>query len=160
MPKIANAIGEALGQNVIVKVNAQAEPKIVEEPFVQAINQPSSKPVNTTRIIEVVYNISEQGQANRELGRRLASENDWIDTQWICLDKLWGIYESGWRNTAQNPRSTAYGIAQFLDSTWAGTGIIKTSDPKLQIQAGFIYIENRFGTPCQALKFRLAKGWY
>src|SRR5690606_9261952 len=30
--------------------------------------------------------------------------------------------ESGWNPTAQNPTSTAYGLFQFLNSTWAGVG--------------------------------------
>src|SRR4051795_10807130 len=47
--------------------------------------------------------------------------------QFSCLDKLWNR-ESGWRADADNPSSTAYGIAQLLDSTWKYTGIKKTSD--------------------------------
>ncbi|WP_198598122.1 aggregation-promoting factor C-terminal-like domain-containing protein [Blastococcus atacamensis] len=76
-----------------------------------------------------------------------------------CLEKLWGK-ESGWNPNAQNPSSTAYGIAQFLDSTWKGTGIAKTSDGYRQIDAGLIYIENRFGSPCGAWSHSQAKGWY
>ena len=70
-------------------------------------------------------------------------------SEFTCLENLWGK-ESGWNPNAQNPSSTAYGIAQFLDSTWAGTGIAKTSDGYRQIDAGLIYIENRFGSPCGA----------
>jgi hypothetical protein len=76
-----------------------------------------------------------------------------------CLEQLWGK-ESGWNPNAQNPSSTAYGIPQFLDSTWAGTGIAKTSDGYRQIDAGLIYIEERFGSPCGAWSHSQAKGWY
>ena len=79
--------------------------------------------------------------------------------QFGCLEKLWGK-ESGWNPNAQNPTSTAYGIPQFLDSTWASTGIAKTSDGYRQIDAGLIYIENRFGSPCGAWAHSQAKGWY
>jgi hypothetical protein len=79
--------------------------------------------------------------------------------QFSCLESLWGK-ESGWNPNAQNPSSTAYGIPQFLDSTWAGTGIAKTSDGYRQIDAGLIYIENRFGSPCAAWGHSQAKGWY
>jgi hypothetical protein len=79
--------------------------------------------------------------------------------QFSCLEKLWGK-ESGWNPNAQNPTSTAYGIPQFLDSTWKGTGIAKTSDGYRQIDAGLIYIENRFGSPCGAWSHSQAKGWY
>lgn len=53
--------------------------------------------------------------------------------------------ESGWNNNAQNPTTSAYGICQFLDSTWRGTGISKTADPVQQIQACLIYSEHRYG---------------
>ncbi|MGY1680088.1 aggregation-promoting factor C-terminal-like domain-containing protein [Geodermatophilus sp. SYSU D01176] len=79
--------------------------------------------------------------------------------QFSCLEKLWGK-ESGWNPNAQNPTSTAYGIPQFLNSTWASTGIAKTSDGYRQIDAGLIYIENRYGTPCDAWAHSQAKGWY
>jgi hypothetical protein len=76
-----------------------------------------------------------------------------------CLENLWGK-ESRWNPNAQNPSSTAYGIPQFLNSTWAGTGIAKTSDGYRQIDAGLIYIENRFGSPCAAWSHSQSKGWY
>ena len=80
-------------------------------------------------------------------------------SEFTCLENLWGK-ESGWNPNAQNPSSTAYGIAQFLDSTWAGTGIAKTSDGYRQIDAGLIYIENRFGSPCGAWSHSQSNGWY
>jgi len=76
-----------------------------------------------------------------------------------CLNQLWQR-ESGWNPNAQNPTSTAYGIAQFLNSTWASTGIAKTSDPYRQIDAGLIYIKNRYGSPCAAWAFWQAHKWY
>jgi hypothetical protein len=80
-------------------------------------------------------------------------------SEFSCLENLWGK-ESGWNPNAQNPTSTAYGIPQFLDSTWAGTGIAKTSDGYRQIDAGLIYIENRYGTPCAAWGHSQANNWY
>ena len=80
-------------------------------------------------------------------------------SQFSCLDKLWKR-ESGWRNTAQNPSSTAYGIAQLLDSTWAYTGVDKTSDGFLQVDAGLTYIESAYGSPCSAWAHSEATGWY
>ncbi|WJN62753.1 hypothetical protein [Streptomyces phage phiScoe15] len=88
----------------------------------------------------------------REHGRRIAAEFGWTGAQWVALEDLW-TRESGWNPTAQNPTSTAYGIAQFLDSTWAGYGIPKTSDPELQIRAGCRYIRARYGLPSNALAF-------
>ena len=80
-------------------------------------------------------------------------------SQFDCLDALWEA-ESNWTPTAQNPTSTAYGIAQFLNGTWAGTGVTKTSDPFKQIDAGLVYIENRYGSACAAWDFHQANNWY
>lgn len=79
--------------------------------------------------------------------------------EFTCLENLWGK-ESRWNPNAQNPNSTAYGIAQFLDSTWAGTGIAKTADGYRQIDAGLIYIANRYKTPCGAWAKSQSAGWY
>lgn len=79
--------------------------------------------------------------------------------QFACLDTMW-MHESGWNPNAQNPSSTAYGIPQFLDSTWATVGAVKTSDPYKQIDAGLIYIQNSYQTPCGAWSFWQANNWY
>jgi hypothetical protein len=80
-------------------------------------------------------------------------------SQFSCLENLWGK-ESGWNPNAQNPSSTAYGIPQFLNSTWAGTGIAKTSDGYRQIDAGLIYIDKAYGSPCNAWAHSQSTGWY
>jgi len=80
-------------------------------------------------------------------------------SQFGCLENLWGK-ESGWNPNAQNPSSSAYGIPQFLDSTWAGTGIAKTSDGYRQIDAGLIYVDKAYGSPCGAWSHSQSTGWY
>lgn len=76
-----------------------------------------------------------------------------------ALITLWDK-ESGWNPLAQNPTSTAFGIAQFLNGTWAGTGFKKTTDPRQQIDAGLTYIRSRYGNPRNALQFHLQNNWY
>lgn len=68
--------------------------------------------------------------------------------------------ESGFNNTAQNPTSTAYGMFQFLDSTWGGYGVAKTSDPTQQSIAGARYIRARYGDPLGAAAHERAFNWY
>jgi hypothetical protein len=68
--------------------------------------------------------------------------------------------ESGWNPLAQNPTSTAYGLAQFLDGTWSCCGIAKTSDPALQARAMMLYILHRYGNPSAAMAHSRATGWY
>lgn len=79
--------------------------------------------------------------------------------QFSCLDALW-TKESGWRATARNPDSTAYGIPQLLDSTWGATGIAMTSNGYRQVDAGLAYITAAYGTPCSAWAHSKATDWY
>ena len=79
--------------------------------------------------------------------------------QFVCLDRLL-VKESGWKPWAQNPVSTAYGLFQFLDSTWAGTGYEKSADPYVQIDAGLVYIQGRYGDSCTAWHNSQLYNWY
>ena len=72
--------------------------------------------------------------------------------EWKALDELWYI-ESRWDYTADNPRSTAYGIPQLLKMD-PKTPLVK------QIDLGLKYIKHRYGTPTKALKFHKRHGWY
>lgn len=97
--------------------------------------------------------------SNREMGKQMAERAGWTGGQWTSLDNLW-TKESGWNHLAQNPTSTAFGIPQFLDTTWAEVGIAKTSDPKKQIQAGIKYIQGRYGDANAAWAHSVANNWY
>jgi hypothetical protein len=95
---------------------------------------------------------------NFAIAKAMAKEFGWgpLEVQaWYVL----GVKESGWRNTAQNPTSTAFGIGQFLDSTWGPYGP-KTSDPTKQIRYMAMYIRDRYGKPSKALAFHLLHNWY
>jgi hypothetical protein len=97
--------------------------------------------------------------ANQANAKLQAAAYGWsTGQQWADLVSLWN-QESGWSNTAQNPTSTAYGIAQFLDSTWGPYGA-KTSSATLQIRYGLEYIKNRYGSPSAAWAHEVANGWY
>lgn len=87
---------------------------------------------------------------------------DWLAQAGISdPDAVWLIgKESGCRPTAQNPTSTAYGIFQFLDSTWAGVGCVKTPDPVEQMRCGTKYVMQRYGSWAGARQFHLRSGWY
>lgn len=79
--------------------------------------------------------------------------------QWDALVKLVNS-ESGFNNVAQNPTSTAYGMFQFLNGTWAGYGAAKTSDPGVQAAAGLRYISSKYGSPAAAWAFHQSHNWY
>lgn len=68
--------------------------------------------------------------------------------------------ESSWNPNAKNPKSTAYGLGQFLDKTWDLVPQSKTSNPYDQLDAMFHYVENRYGSGCKAWNFWLNNNWY
>ena len=74
------------------------------------------------------------------------------DRQYVCISRLWYL-ESRWNNRADNRKSTAYGIAQVLDT--------KTNNAYKQIDAGLKYIKHRYkGDGCKALEHHYNRGWY
>ena len=70
-------------------------------------------------------------------------------------------HESMFNSLAKNSEgSSAKGIYQFLDSTWKGTGIAKTSDCAKQMEAGKRYIQQRYGSYSAAWSFWKIHHWY
>lgn len=78
-------------------------------------------------------------------------------SEYSCLLRLWGK-ESAWNHRADNPVSSAFGIAQLLGE--------KSKSPHVQIDNGLKYIVHRYKTPCKAWQFWLKQkakkgvGWY
>lgn len=106
-----------------------------------------------------VGSVPSNPKANFTFAQQIAPNYGWDSNQLAAWYRL-GMKESGWNNNAQNPHSTAYGIGQFLNSTWGGYGIPKTSDPRLQVEAMARYIKARYGNPANALAFHNAHNWY
>ena len=84
---------------------------------------------------------------------QMASENPkkYAKDQFACLSKLWGK-ESAWNHLADNPHSTAFGIAQML-----GEDSLLVS---VQIDRGLRYLEHRYGSPCLGWEFWQRNKWY
>lgn len=83
----------------------------------------------------------------------------WGEAEWEAFNTII-IKESRWNSNAQNPNSTAYGLGQFLNSTWASVGCVKTSDKYKQIDCTIKYISQRYNTPTRALNFHLKNNYY
>lgn len=107
-----------------------------------------------------VVGISTAAAINKAIVRSVAAGYGWsTGAQFTALDNV-VMSESGYRNTAQNPTSTAYGMFQFLDTTWATVGGTKTSNPMIQAILGLKYIKQRYGTPERAWAFHQANNYY
>jgi SLT domain-containing protein len=96
-------------------------------------------------------------------------KKDYIDhkKQFACLDQLL-TKESGWRVNALNRSSGAFGLFQFMPSTWGNYKFpYKPKDAYTQMRAGLRYVHKRYGSPCAAWNFwkkqageDLKGGWY
>lgn len=88
----------------------------------------------------------------REVVRQRASRSGWKGREWRCLEALVHL-ESRWNPKAANPNSSARGLFQMLKQ--------KPNLPvEDQARLGLKYIKSRYGTPCKALRFHTANGWY
>lgn len=98
---------------------------------------------------------------NKAIVKQMAAAKGWSGREWDALYQL-VMHESGFKNTAQNPTSTAFGLFQFLNGTWGDFGVKKTSDARGQTQAGLAYIAQRYGTPSKAWSKWQARSphWY
>lgn len=68
--------------------------------------------------------------------------------------------ESSLVTGAQNQRSTAFGLFQFLNKTWKTTGIEKSYCAVCQTRAFFRYVDDRYGSLEKALRHHDKHGWY
>lgn len=91
-------------------------------------------------------------QTAKKLGREKVIDLYGSNKEWKALFTLWDR-ESRWDYTADNPRSSAFGIPQMLNMS-PDTPMIR------QIELGLKYIAHRHGTPTEALAFHNRNGWY
>ncbi|WP_328499650.1 lytic transglycosylase domain-containing protein [Streptomyces sp. NBC_00457] len=70
-------------------------------------------------------------------------------------------HESGWNYKAVNPSSGAYGLVQaYPGSKMSSAGADWQTNPATQIKWGLNYMNDRYGSPCDAWLFWQANGSY
>jgi len=98
--------------------------------------------------------------SNRGIAAAAIGGYGWGSTQFECLNVLWQR-ESNWDHLAENPSSGAYGIPQSLPARkMASVGSDYRTNPATQITWGLDYIEDSYGTPCNAWAFWQNNNWY
>jgi hypothetical protein len=119
----------ALSLAFVFLTQAHAEAPIMQPEIVQILDEEDFKAY-------AAFKIEEYGWNGKELG---------------CLKRLWGK-ESAWNHLADNPNSTAFGIAQILGED--------SKDPMEQIRNGLRYIVHRYDKPCNAWNYWQRHNWY
>ena len=92
----------------------------------------------------------------KQLARELLTKK-----QFACFTKLMGK-ESAWKPSAKNPKSSAKGIGQLLDSTYRNLGMKHSQAGVPQVVATLAYIGRKYGSsgPCGAWKHFQRHNWY
>jgi len=81
-----------------------------------------------------------------------AQYENWSNSEYKALLKLWGK-ESNWDYTADNPKSSAFGIPQLM-------GLRPSTPAPEQIARGLAYIQHRYEKPSIAWAHWRRYGWY
>jgi len=119
--------------NVLIALNDPVTPQTAIREYLSNDSIVKERQINTYR--EIYEYFIEQSQYHG------------IDTGFVnCLI----INESGWNPEAKNPSSTAYGLGQFLNSTWDSTAIrmnrqLNRKNPYDQIDA-FLWLFKEDGS--------------
>ncbi len=80
--------------------------------------------------------------------------------QYQCFSNIVD-HESSWNYQAVNPSSGAYGLFQALPgSKMSSAGSDWQTNPATQIKWGLSYMNDRYGSPCDAWAFWQANNWY
>ena len=94
----------------------------------------------------------EEKRENKALAVSYLNALGYNDNQIKCAVTLW-TRESRFDHLADNPRSTAYGIAQLLRE--------RSGEPELQILHAVRYVEHRYrGSFCGAKRHSDLRNWY
>ena len=137
----ARAAAIAAKKRAEAKARAEAEAKARAAALERATREANRHPKDVARLM-------------------MMDEYNWGSDQFSCLDKLW-TKESGWNYRAENPSSGAYGIPQALPgSKMISAGSDWRTNAATQIEWGLGYIDDRYGTPCNAWAHSVAHNWY
>jgi len=107
--------------------------------------------------------ISKQAYADAPKPNTTSSCESWIRQAGITevSSALWLVnHESSCNPNSKNPTSTAYGLGQFLNSTWAGVGCVKSSDPVYQLKCMDKYVKARYKSWAGAVSYWKSNRWY
>lgn len=135
--------------------------EVSRERSIAVVVEPAKDQVVSVGTLVIPKTTPAQQGTNRALGKQMAEDMyGWTGDEWACLDNLFRR-ESGWRHTAENKSSGAYGIPQALPgSKMAKYGDDWRTNPATQIEWGLAYVKGRYGTPCGAWSHFLNKNWY
>jgi hypothetical protein len=148
-------VQEAAPAEPVEKTEAAEVPEPEPEPAAEESTESSSSGPS----VDIAADCSEYS-GNQAIGCTMTLEAGWDMDEVGCLISLWDK-ESGWDESAYNSSSGAYGIPQSLPGDkMAANGDDWETNPATQIKWGLNYMNDRYGSPCEAWSFWQANNWY
>ncbi len=123
-----------------------------------ALMIPADKPLEESKIVTGYVSSPIKYQRTPDTARGYARSMV-SAKEYEALEELI-MLESSWNPNAQNKKSTAYGLGQFIDQTWDVVGIEKSADYRIQLIASHKYVMMRYGSWVNALEHHKQYGWY
>ena len=124
---------------------------------IQEVKADEAEPPSITPPVEAPLDLNNKDDL-KTFARNKVIEK-WGEGEWEAFEAI-VQKESSWNPNAKNPRSTAYGLGQFLKATQRSYGIEGVSDPERQLEATMRYISDRYDTPSGAWSFHKKNNWY
>ena len=125
-----------------------------------ALMLPAGKPlVGNDNALKGYVSAPVKQQQRAPMSARSYARSMVSDKEYVALHELINL-ESNWNSEAQNPKSTAYGLAQFVDKTWDLVDVEKSADYRIQLIAAQKYVIMRYGSWVKALEHHKRYGWY
>ena len=158
---VAASKERAYQQQVAADKAAAAKQKALEEKAKKdaRLRAELAAKAEASRKAAALRNAATNPTANKALGQQMNALKGWGKC-WPSLLTMWN-HESGWRQNADNPGSSAYGIPQALPgSKMASAGPNWQTNSATQIAWGLGYIQARYHDPCGAWSFWQNHHWY
>jgi hypothetical protein len=112
-------------------------------------NQPPLEPKKEVKLVHVWNKFTLKAYTKAYIKETYPK---WGRNEWSALGKLWGK-ESAWNHLADNPHSSAFGVAQVLNTD-------PNTPAPLQVAKGLEYIVHRYDKPSIAWSHWRKNGWY
>jgi hypothetical protein len=177
-------VGYVVSEHFNKKESNQKEITIVEEELKEIEEQPKEKTVtietkaskktssSTKKVVKkkkkvvkkkkdtTTKKISYNKDSLKSYAHDLVISYGWTEKDYNALVKIIN-HESGWRVTAENKKSKAYGLCQALPaSKMKSAGSDYRTNGKTQLKWCMNYIKSRYGSPSSAWAFWQKHHWY
>lgn len=158
--QVSRDLDRSLPPSPSLSASVSAPPSLSPSPSAAAPSPSPSRPAPKPTTKAAVPAGCTQYTGNQLIACQLLPSFGFATSEMSSLVPMWNK-ESGWRVSAQNPSSGAYGIPQALPGDkMASVASDWRTNPTTQIKWGLGYIKDRYGTPSAAWTFWQANGWY